>query len=325
MKNLPASLITWLQNATAVNKADCFAIVLANGEVIPATTAQIPVSTTGIGFGSGPFGGFPFGFSTASGIYYPSKYGIWQRGAIQYESSYTPKANTMSLTVSVDPNAMPTVFYPGTEFPLMKTIASGLFDAATVAVYTFYWGIGEDYTIGMNRGVITSFLGTVTKIGDLARDHAEFEVADMLYQLNLVTPPNLIQTSCRFQLFSPGCTLNRAAYQLFNSVASGSSSLQINLANGADTAPWWNGIITFTQGYVVFTSGQNKGLFGYIKNLNNNTQILLNAPMPFPVATGDTFTMYAGCNKTLYMCTNGFNNQTNFGGQPLVPDPTVAL
>lgn len=305
-KNVSAAFINWLIEATEFNRADLFKIVLQNGQTVFATTWQTAITFQ-------------------SNTYHPRRYGAWQRGGVQSEASYSPVSNSMSLTVFVDPNQPPAVLYPGTQTPLFQTIAAGLFDAATVTVYTLYWGLGESVATGIARGYITSFVGQITKVTDLGRDKCDFDVADMLFQLNLYTPPGLIQSPCRFQLFDLGCTLIKTNFQLTNTAASGSTSLQINLSAGANTASWWNGIITFTQGYITFTSGQNSGLSGYIKNLNSNTQILLSSPMPFPVAIGDAFTMYAGCNKTLFMCNNGFGNLINYAGTPFVPNPEVGL
>jgi uncharacterized phage protein (TIGR02218 family) len=208
--------------------------------------------------------------------------------------------------------------------PIMSSIANGLFDAATVEVVTIYWGIGETPATGIARGSITTFVGQVTKVNDIGRDKADLEVADMLYQLNLLTPPNLIQSSCRHELFDEGCTLLKTNFQLANSVLS-ANNLIINLNASVTTAPWWNGVITFTQGFIKWTSGKNTGLTGYIKSLNSNTQILLANPMPFPIVAGDQFTMYAGCNKTISMCQNGFANLLNHGGMEFVPNPEVGI
>jgi hypothetical protein len=86
MKNVTQTLLNWLMSVKEYNRADLFTITLTNGQVIYATTAQVPVTFQG-------------------NVYYPSKNGTWQRGAVQSEASFTPKSNSMSLTVSVDPLA----------------------------------------------------------------------------------------------------------------------------------------------------------------------------------------------------------------------------
>jgi hypothetical protein len=64
----------------------------------------------------------------------------------------------------------------------------------------------------------------------------------------------------------------------------------------------------------------------YIKNLNTNTQILLATPTKFPVAVGDTFNMFAGCNKSIPMCHVGFNNLINIGNAGVfTPNPELGI
>jgi hypothetical protein len=84
-KNISSTLLQWLLTATEYNRADLFEITLTNGLVIYATTSQVQIVFQG-------------------NVYQPTAYGTWQRGSIQSEASYTPKSNSMSLTVSVDPN-----------------------------------------------------------------------------------------------------------------------------------------------------------------------------------------------------------------------------
>jgi uncharacterized phage protein (TIGR02218 family) len=41
--------------------------------------------------------------------------------------------------------------------------------------------------------------------------------------------------------------------------------------------------------------------------------------MPQPIATGDTFTVTAGCDKRFDTCHDRFNNVVNFRGFPHIP------
>lgn len=54
-------------------------------------------------------------------------------------------------------------------------------------------------------------------------------------------------------------------------------------------------------------------------------QFILVQPLPNVPATGDAFTVYPGCNKTMQMCRDKFNNLIHYGGQPFVPQPEQAL
>lgn len=75
----------------------------------------------------------------------------------------------------------------------------------------------------------------------------------------------------------------------------------------------------FNWGDVTFTTGDNAGLVGEIKDYEQSTrQITLQLPMPFRVAAGDTFTIRAGCAKTATAC-KGYANIARFGGFPFIP------
>jgi uncharacterized phage protein (TIGR02218 family) len=41
--------------------------------------------------------------------------------------------------------------------------------------------------------------------------------------------------------------------------------------------------------------------------------------MPFAVEEGDSYSLQAGCDKTLPTCITRFNNALNFRGEPFVP------
>ena len=83
----------------------------------------------------------------------------------------------------------------------------------------------------------------------------------------------------------------------------------------------------YTFGTLVFTSGQNTGITYFIKFqqiVSGVMYLLLGSALYFPLAIGDTFTLYPGCDKILQTCTNKFSNQIHYGGFPFVPDPTTA-
>jgi hypothetical protein len=44
-----------------------------------------------------------------------------------------------------------------------------------------------------------------------------------------------------------------------------------------------------------------------------------------PVLIDDEFQLLPGCDRTLAMCKNVFNNTTHFGGFPYIPTPETAV
>lgn len=76
----------------------------------------------------------------------------------------------------------------------------------------------------------------------------------------------------------------------------------------------------FAYGEVQFTSGANNGLKGQVKGYTQATRdIELHLEMPFAIATTDTFSIIAGCNKLVATCVGKFNNIKNNRSFPFIP------
>lgn len=82
---------------------------------------------------------------------------------------------------------------------------------------------------------------------------------------------------------------------------------------------------TFDYGKITFTSGLNNGLSMEVKS-SVPGQIVLQLPMPYQIAAGDTYSLSQGCNKDFVTgCKNKFNNVVNFRGEPHVPGNDVLM
>lgn len=302
MKNFPSTLLAFVQSHKDIGRADLFSIALPNGQTLRATSAQVDLTYSG-------------------NVYFSSQNGVWQRGKVTAEAAFDLRANDMSLTVLAPYNKT----YPGTTATLMAAALMGLFDAAQVLVYTAYFPAGLNNPSAINAfiasaGVENKYAGYIKPGGNISRSKIEFEVADPLYVLDIKMPRNLIQTPCRHTLYDPNCTLVKTSFQQTNSVAAGSTRQNIILGTAASHASPY-----FAQGFLTMTSGQNNGFTYAIKSQNGTTSILLANAMPLPLAIGDTFTMYAGCDKTAVTCQTKFNNLINIGSMEFVPNPEVAI
>lgn len=311
MKSISPQLLAFLETTNSYNRADLFLIELINGQVISATNCQ-----TAVVYGYPPI------------TYYPTLFGAWERGSYKTEVAFKPKAQKMKLTVV----AKDTVLFPVASsspmlaLPLMNVIQAGMFDGAKVSVFTIYWAIGGLPSDGVAMGALITFVGQIAASTKTTRSIAEFDVADMVYLLDYDTPPNIIQSGCRYKLGDHGCTLNLPLnFSMPNSAAAGSNAFYINLTASVTTAAFWNSFMTMTQGEIIFTSGLNNGLRYYIKQQISNTQIQLAVPLKFAINTGDKFNLQPGCDKTLNKCQFQFNNLIHFGGQPYVPNPEAAI
>lgn len=74
----------------------------------------------------------------------------------------------------------------------------------------------------------------------------------------------------------------------------------------------------FAGGKVMWTTGANIGISKEIKSYVGNT-FTLQEPMPYPIAAGDTVTLYAGCLKRDTDCSGKFSNIVRFRGFAQVP------
>jgi uncharacterized phage protein (TIGR02218 family) len=315
MKTFAATLLAFLQTNTAYSRADLFAITLPNGFAIRATSWQLPVTVP-----SGP----------AAGTYQPSQYGSWARGKITSEATFDLHGNDMPLTLICPPSVLfpiPPNGQLSSFTPMMQAIAAGLFDAALVQIWTAYGPPGQ---IMPTIGLETKFAGYIMPNGEMRRDKVEFEVADPLFILNQKIPRNVLQAGCMWTLFDvnefaiygtrTGCALSPAGFSENNSVAASSTRQSVNLGTTAShAAPY------YTQGFLTMTSGQNNGMSFQIKQQVSTSNILLANVMPLPLAIGDTFTMFAGCDKTAATCNSKFSNLVHLKATPFVPNPEVAI
>ena len=82
----------------------------------------------------------------------------------------------------------------------------------------------------------------------------------------------------------------------------------------------------FTAGKLEWTSGANTGLAKEIKIHLGGGNITLQEPMPYTIAIGDTYTIYAGCQKRYAEdCVAKFANGINFRGFPTIPGNDAVL
>lgn len=196
--------------------------------------------------------------------------------------------------------------------PWLAAIRAGALDGARVVadkLFTAAWGSAAYATV-------SRFGGRVAGV-ELGRTSAKLTVKSDLELLNKKMPCNLYQPSCPNTLYDSSCGLTKASYGAASTVASGSSLSQINCGL-AQSAGYFN------QGTLTFSSGPNSGLSRTIRSYSPGV-ITLAMPLLTPCGVGNTFTAYAGCDRTQATCTGKFNNLVNFRGQPYVPVPESTL
>jgi len=205
------------------------------------------------------------------------------------------------------------------EVPWLQAAQGGALDAADFQVDEAYFSAVPTWPIppagAVPVGCRTIFAGTVAEV-DTTNAVAVLTVNDYRSLFTIQMPLHFYQAQCRHALFDNGCTLNAASYAVACNVASGSTQSTIR-GNGL-AIPQGSG--TYQLGRIVMTGGMNKTFQRTIKTWDGSFTIGLLNPLPFPVAPGDTFLAYPGCNKLFSTCGQ-FGNQLNYGGQPFIPPP----
>ena len=186
-------------------------------------------------------------------------------------------------------------------------IYKGVYDHARVEVFLVNY-----LDLSMSKIIEKSgFIGQITRMD--GKFTAEILGLSQLLNVKLGRTYTL---SCNARLGDSRCTVDIGPSSNF--YATGTIATVINkrsytvTLSGTFDAGW------FTEGTMTFTSGDNNGLK---RDISKNTTLAfeLFIEPPLPVVVGDTFTVTAGCIKTLDVCRDKFNNVINHRGFPYIP------
>lgn len=199
----------------------------------------------------------------------------------------------------------------------LNAITNGLFDNATVSRLILCKTAWNDNS----GGTIKSFTGRIADIVQ-KRDEVVFTIKALSDFLNMNFPKNVYQAACLHTLYDTGCTLLKANF------LSASSISIVHDRSLMESATLTQASGYFELGKIDFTSGVNNGVERNIKAYSyisgTSQQFVLNYPLLNLPSIGDTFNIYAGCDKTKNTCNTKFNNLVNFRGFPFIPTPETA-
>ena len=214
---------------------------------------------------------------------------------------------TMNITI----NATASMLVLGV--PFMQAITQGVLDGALVKVDRAF--LNTDHSV---IGTVNWFTGHVAKASP-SRNGASITINSLTDLLNVNVPRNVYQAACQNSLYDGACTLSRSSYSVAGTVSTiTGTSLTISGAAASQSAGYW------TQGGIIFTSGAANGEARTVKSWVGGVLTLL-SPFPISPVAGDTFMIYAGCDKQLTTCQTKFSNGANFKGQPFVPIPETVV
>lgn len=200
-------------------------------------------------------------------------------------------------------------------------VRAGILQEATVSVdrgYVAAWPTAPILSL-VPAGLVNVFFGRVAEI-DFGRSSVQITINDPRELLAIDMPRNLYTRLCRYALFSPQCTLDKAAFASNVAITHFTTTQMFAISDLSRVDSY------YALGNLVFSSGANAGLRMMVRASEGATGALqLIAPMPFNVAIGDAITIYPGCDKTVATCTNKFNNKLNHGGFTLIPAAETAV
>lgn len=190
-------------------------------------------------------------------------------------------------------------------------LIAGKFDNALVEVSFCSWQHPDYGRVIVQRGNI----GVIQWTADGFRADIQSHMRQLQRNISFITT-----AGCRHQLFSQfnnnslgACTLNAASYTYVGTVTTITVPRLKFAASGLSQPAQY-----YQNGILTWTSGPNAGLKHEVKNhtVGGSTEIELYLPAFVAPSTGDTFTITAGCDKSLATCKSKFSNGINFGGFP---------
>lgn len=218
-------------------------------------------------------------------------------------TGFTPTSLSGRADLSVDNLEVDGVL--DSSFITEDDLRNGLYDYATVEVFQINYNSIADGIIKMRKG----------KIGEVTINRGQFiaELRGLLQHLQQVVG-EVYSVTCRADLGDSRCGVNLATYTYSGTVTDVTSNLVFSDSVVSQNDDYYN------FGLLTWLTGSNAGLSIEIRDFVSATGTFsLYEYMQNDILVGDTFEVYAGCDKKLSTCLNKFNNVLNFRGEPYVP------
>jgi uncharacterized phage protein (TIGR02218 family) len=225
-----------------------------------------------------------------------------------------PTRSGIRDTLGMDPSELSLPLLCGSSAELGSGVqvtyatSTGVLDGATVRLERCYLD-----SSGAVIGTLLRFTGLVSTV-NITSTSVTMTVRSDLERLNTLLPRHLHRPLCSHALGDAGCGVVMADHD-YSGTVNGSPTVTIFTSSAAGA-----GTDYYTGGYLVFTSGVNNGQIRNIVAYNNGTtQFTVEYPLPAAPGVGDTFTAYAGCDKTISTCRTKFWNLPRRRGSDFMP------
>lgn len=232
---------------------------------------------------------------------------LWVLGPIMRRTRTRTNSTLEVDTCNVSFSAPPGFTINGT--PLIQFIAAGGFDNARLRLdRAFSAGPGTPWQGALNR--FTGGLGATSG----GRHEKYVQGRNDVELLNIMVPRNVYQAPCLNSIFDTDCGLSRDDYVVTGQATSAADANGTSFSH--DVAGL--GVDELALGDVLFTTGANTGIRRTVAANQVSDMTVIDA-WPFPVAPGDQFTAWPGCDNLLDTCTSRYSNRARFRGMPFVP------
>lgn len=356
MKNISPALQNFLLNNTSFNKADLIEISLPNGtslNVVSGSNMDIPFGLTNTIFYASKYGVWERGTVTSEASFQPKSNSMELRAIIKSIVLYPNTTTSLMAAIPAGLFNGATVRINTIFWPIGQPPSVGI---AWGSLVTFVGQIGNAKQTGRSEVMFDVYdlmylmnRHTPPNLMQSSCRHTLFDAGCTLQAhsyrasvtaftgstgLNIVINPPAWQALHVYKFGDVITDSNGNIQKCDSGGTSGAShptwgtSPGVHIS-GDGTVQW---ICTmpdyYTLGYMVASTGQNKGIKRAVKLQFNSGGVqgfTMASPFPFNVAGGDTFDVFPGCNKTQAMCESvKFNNLIHIGSTPFVPDPTIA-
>lgn len=156
------------------------------------------------------------------------------------------------------------------------------------------------------------------RLGDMKLERNAY-VAEFRSLSELLKQDTLRVTSadCPYDLYdSQKCKVAVASYTASGTIQSATDRQNFVGTTSTESDGW------YTNGWFIFTSGENAGYEFEVKNYTSGGVFELYDAPPFAVVSSISYEVRAGCDKSFtgtHGCKTKFDNATNFGGHPHLP------
>lgn len=183
-------------------------------------------------------------------------------------------------------------------------LLAGLWDYASIEIFRVNY-------MDLSMGIEWMRKGT---IGEVSTGRVSF-IAELrgIMQAYQQSIGRVINAACDADLGDARCKIVLATYTVTGNLTAAADNATFTDSGRAQATGY------FTGGLLTWTSGLNNTYKKEVKTFTSGGAFVLVEPMPNLVQVGDTYSVYAGCDKIDTTCAAKFNNIVNFRGFNSVP------